>query len=85
MPRVAWIATLEDHDVTNPFSAAGDLKPGLFRRSAAAFFLFLLGWSGRHIFGRGYLTRVQTIHFARWVFFDRRRRVLFRQQLRRLA
>ncbi len=75
--RVAWIATLEDHDVTNPFSAAGDLKPGGFRRSTAAFFLFLLGWSARHIFGRGYLTRVQTIHFARWVFFDHRRRVLF--------
>jgi hypothetical protein len=75
--RVASIAELEDHDVTNPFSAAGDLKPGRFRRSAASFFLFLLGWSARHIFGRGYLKRVQTIHFARWVFFDRGRRVLF--------
>ncbi|MDS9469794.1 hypothetical protein RGQ15_19735 [Paracoccus sp. MBLB3053] len=75
--RLAWIAEFEDHDVTNPFSAAGDLKPGLFRRSATAFFLFLLGWSARHVFGRGYLTRVQSIHFARWVFFDKRRRVLF--------
>lgn len=75
--RVARIAVFEDRDVTNPFSAAGDLKPGPFRRSAARLFLFLLGWSARHVYGRGYLTRVQTIHFARWAFFDRGRRVLF--------
>ncbi len=39
--------------------------------------LYLLNWSARHVFGRGYLTRVQTIHFARWVFLDDGRRMLF--------
>ena len=75
--RIADLSRYEDHDVTNPFSAVGDLKPGLFRRSAATLFLFLLDWAARHLFGRGYLTRVQTIHFARWVFLDDKRRMLF--------
>ena len=75
--KIALAARHEDHDVTNPFSAAGDLKPGLFRRYTAAFFLYLLNYAARHIFGRGYLTRVQTIHFARWVFLDGKRRVMF--------
>ena len=75
--RIAHLGRFEDHDVTNPFSAAGDLKPGPFRRYAAALFLYLLNYSARHIFGRGYLTRVQTIHFARWVFLDDKRRMLF--------
>jgi len=75
--RIVHLSTFEDHDVTNPFSAAGDLKPGAFRRNAATLFLFLLNYSARHIFDRGYLTRVQTIHFARWVFLDGKRRMLF--------
>jgi hypothetical protein len=75
--RIVHLGIFEDHDVTNPFSAAGDLKPGAFRRNAAMLFLFLLNYSARHIFGRGYLTRVQTIHFARWVFLDDKRRMLF--------
>ncbi len=75
--RIIQLGTFEDHDVTNPFSAVGDLKPGAFRRNAAVFFLYLLNYSARHIFGRGYLTRVQTIHFARWVFLDGKRRMLF--------
>ncbi len=75
--RIAHLGRFEDLDVTNPFSAVGNLKPGPFRRNAAIVFLYLLNWSARHIFGRGYLTRVQTIHFARWVFLDDKRRMLF--------
>jgi hypothetical protein len=40
-------------------------------------FLFLLNHSARHIFGRGYFTRVQTSHFARWVLLDDKGRMLF--------
>jgi hypothetical protein len=75
--RIARLSALEDHDVTNAFSAAGDLKPGPFRLAAATFFLFMLNYAARHVYGRGYLTRVQSIHFARWVFIDDRRRILF--------
>jgi hypothetical protein len=75
--RVAQLSSLEDNDVTNAFSAVGDLKPGAFRRSAAMLLLYLLDYAARHVYGRGYLTRVQSIHFARWVFLDDRRRILF--------
>lgn len=75
--RISDLGRYEDHDVTNPFSAFGDVKPGLFRRMITTVALYLLNYSARHIFGRGYLTRVQTIHFARWVFVDGKRRVMF--------
>jgi hypothetical protein len=70
-------ARLEDYDVTNQFTAIGSLKPGAFRRWTAVFFLWLMNWTTRHIFTRGRLTRVGTIHFARWVFLDDKRRLLF--------
>jgi hypothetical protein len=71
------LARLEDYDVTNQFTAIGSLKPGIFRRSTLAFLFWVLNWTTRHIFARGYLARVSTIHFARWVFVDQRRRVVF--------
>lgn len=71
------LASLEDHDVTNQFSAMGTLKPGLFRRLTTRFVLLVIDYSARHIFNRGRLARVTTIHFARWVFLDGRKRVIF--------
>jgi hypothetical protein len=71
------LAALEDHDVTNQFSAMGSLKPGLFRRLTIMFVLAAIDYTARHIFNRGRLARVTTIHFARWVFLDGKRRVIF--------
>ena len=70
-------AELEDHDVTNQFTVFGDLKPGRFRLWTTMFLLWLLDYSARHVYRRGYLTRVRTIHFARWVFLDDRKRLFF--------
>ena len=75
--RVEALAALEDHDVTNQFSAFGDAKPGRFRRWLVIVLLALLDYSARHIYNRGYLTRVQTIHFARWVLLDDKHRMFF--------
>ena len=82
MPRpdaghVRKLAELEDHDVTNQFSAIGSVKPGLFRRWTVSFLAWLFDYGARHIYNRGYLTRVQTIHFARWVFLDGKQRLFF--------
>jgi len=74
---VARLHELEDHDVTNQFSAIGSVKPGLFRRWTLTFVFGGLDYASRHVYKRGYLTRVQTIHFARWAFFDDKRRVVF--------
>lgn len=68
---------LEDHDVTNQYTALGLVKPGRFRRWLLTVLLVLIDYACRHIFTRGYLARVQTIHFARWVFLDDKARVVF--------
>ncbi|MBI4523072.1 MAG: hypothetical protein HY695_04570 [Deltaproteobacteria bacterium] len=75
--HIMQLAQLEDHDVTNQFSALGSVKPGLFRRWTLTFLLWVLDYTTRHIFNRGHLTRVKTIHFARWVFLDGKKRLLF--------
>lgn len=68
---------LEDHDVTNQYTAFGLVKPGLFRRWLLTAVVALIDWGARTLFARGFLARVQTIHFARWVFLDDKQRVLF--------
>jgi len=74
---VQELQQLEDHDVTNQFTALGAVKPGLFRRWLVTVLLVLIDYACRHVFTRGHLARVQTIHFARWVFIDNKSRVLF--------
>lgn len=71
------LASLEDHEVTNQFSAMGSLKPGLFRRLTIIAVLIAIDYTARHIFNRGRLARVTSIQFARWVFLDGKKRVIF--------
>lgn len=71
------LADIEDHGFTNQFSAMGSLKPGLFRRWTTVLVLAVLNYTTRHIFNKGRLARVHTIHFARWVFIDNKKRMLF--------
>lgn len=75
--HVSRLAEAEDHLVTNQFSAFGDVKPGPFRGYLIAFFLYMLDYASRHVYNRGNLTRVRTIHFARWVLLNNNRHVLF--------
>ena len=62
---------------TCPYLVMGSLKPGAFRRLNTIFLLWLLDYLARHIYTGGNLGRVRTIHFARFVFLDGRRRMLF--------
>ena len=71
------LALLEDHDVTNQFTAMGSLKPGALRLWTTIAAFFAIDYAARHVFNRGGLARVRTIHFARWVFLDNRRRAVF--------
>jgi len=73
----ASLSRLEDHDVTNQFSAMGSIKPGRFRCWTLAFLLWLVNYTARHIYIRGHLARVPTIHFARWVFINDKKRMVF--------
>ena len=75
--RVRELAALEDHLAVNPFAALGLVKPGLFRRLTLTGVLYAINYVTRHVFNHGNLAGVKTIHFARWVFLDGKRRVVF--------
>jgi hypothetical protein len=67
----------EDHYVTNQFNAMGSLKPGLVRLATAIGVLSVVDYAARHFVRRGRLGRIRTIHFARWVFLDDKKRMVF--------
>ena len=75
--RVLELAALEDHIVQNPFMAVGHVKPGRFRSGLLTLILFGVNFTTRHVFNRGVLSGVKSIHFARWVFLDGKRRMFF--------
>jgi hypothetical protein len=49
----------------------------VFRRWLLSGLLVLLDYASRYVFTHGFLARVQTIHFARWVFLDDKARIFF--------
>jgi hypothetical protein len=71
------LAKLEDHDVSNQFSILGHIKPGGVRLWTAIFILRAVDYFARHVYTRGRFARIRTIHFARWVFLDDRKRMAF--------
>jgi hypothetical protein len=75
--RIAQLRKGEDHDVSNQYTAIGSIKPGWFRLWTEIVILYGVNWVARHIFTRGSLGRIGTIHFAHWVFLDNRRRGFF--------
>ena len=75
--KVAQLRDGEDHDVTNQYTAMGSIKPGRFRLWTEIVILYGVNWVARHIFTRGSIGRIGTIHFAHWVFLDERRRGFF--------
>jgi hypothetical protein len=75
--HIANLSVREDLDVTNQFNVLGDVKPGLFRLMLLKFLLLTLDYASKHVYNRGFLTRVKTIHFARWVLIDNNRRLYF--------
>lgn len=75
--RIQKLAAQEDHGVQNPYIAAGFVKPGPFRRFTGSVVLCGANFLARHIFNHADLIGVKTIHFARWVFLDQKRRLVF--------
>ena len=64
--------------VTNQFTAMGSLKPGLVRLLDTDGYSLDRRLRARDIsFTRGRLARMRTIHFARWVFLDGKKRMVF--------
>lgn len=77
LDQINSLSVQEDHIETNQFNVFGLVKPGLFRSYTIRFLLWIVDYTARHIYRRGYLTRIQTINFARWVLMDDNKRVYF--------
>lgn len=75
--HIARLARIEDIEVCNQFNVFGDLKPGLFRQLLLRGIMQVVDWSCRHVYTRGFLGRVRSIHFARWVFLGKGRSMYF--------
>ncbi|HEV2842403.1 MAG TPA: hypothetical protein VGW39_13855 [Chthoniobacterales bacterium] len=85
-PELCWrvdqaysnrLSDMEDHYVTNQFTLVGSIKPVPFRLWTLIGVLAAVDYAARHIVRRGRLGRIRTIHFARWVFLDRKKRMVF--------
>lgn len=75
--RVAELTRQEDFLAQNPFTAVGQVKPGAVRKVTLRAVLFGLDYFNRHVYNRDNLAGVRTIHFARWVYLDQGRRLVF--------
>jgi hypothetical protein len=75
--RLATLEHQEDFGVQNPFTAAGHVKPGRVRRITLRTILYGLEYFNRHVYQKDGLAGVRSIHFARWVYVDRGRRLVF--------
>ena len=67
----------EDYWAQNQIIAVGLFKPGWFRWLLATVLLRTTDFAVRHIYNRGFLSGLNTIHFARWVPLDGKRRLFF--------
>jgi len=67
----------EDFGGQNQILAVGFFKPGWFRKLTATAILGLTDYAVRHIYNRGSLSGLNTIHFARWVPLDDDKRMFF--------
>lgn len=75
--HIQSLSIIEDHDVTNQFNVFGDIKPGLFRLLLLKSIMRLVDYAARHVYRRGFLARVRSIHFARWVFLNNDQSMFF--------
>ena len=67
----------EDLGGQNQILAIGYFKPGRFRALTASAILGLTDYAVRHVYNRGSLSGLNTIHFARWVPLDGNARMFF--------
>ncbi len=74
---VARLRADEDFWAHNQVIAAGLFKPGLFRKFVTTVILRTTDYACRHIYNRGFLSGLNTIHFARWVPLDGGKRMFF--------
>jgi hypothetical protein len=67
----------EDYLVQNQLTVLSVVKPGRLRKLALYLTLRVVNSLARYYYNRGHLGGIPSIHFARWIFIDGGRRLLF--------
>jgi hypothetical protein len=76
--RLRELRDLEDFGPQNQISTLSAIKPGAFWHLTAWVFLAVVAnYISRHVFNKGSLSGLRTVHFARFMVLGRPRRVLF--------
>ncbi len=71
------LGSIDDYDVTNQYTVMGSLRPGLFAQWTTTALWWAIAVLSPLLYPCGNLARIKTIHSARWVFLDGKRRALF--------
>lgn len=77
LEHILRLGALEDHSGTNQYTALGSVKPSRFRRALFPVLLWIIDYFARHVYTKGHLGRIRSIHFAHWTFLDCRKRMMF--------
>ncbi len=75
--KVSLLQKHEKFNLQNQFSAVGNIKPGTFRLRFLKKTLWMINRVSRYVFNKGMLATIPSIHFARWVFLDNHKRLIF--------
>jgi hypothetical protein len=75
--RLRALRDMEDLGPQNQISTLAQVRPGAFWHLTAWVFLAIANYSARHLFNRGSLAGLRTVHFARFMKLGSPRRVLF--------
>ena len=75
--HIRALVNRETQLVQAQFSALGNLKPGKFRHVTMMFLLRATNFLAPHLFSKGRLSGIPTVHFARWLIIDEGRQMLF--------
>jgi hypothetical protein len=76
--RLRALRDVEDFGPQNQISTLSPIKPGAFWHLTAWVFLSVVAnYISRHVFNKGSLSGLRTVHFARFMVLGRPRRVLF--------
>lgn len=76
--RLRELRDMEDLGPQNQISTLSPIKPGAFWHLTAWVFLSVVAnYTSRHVFDKGSLSGLRTVHFARFMVLGRPRRVLF--------
>ncbi len=75
--RLRTLGDSEDFATQNAFTSLAPIRPGAFWRLTSQLTLLVGNYTARHVFTRGSLSGLTTVHFARFMTFGPDRNLLF--------